>query len=148
MTSTEAKFEFDPATRKHLIVVRDKLQYAPFGIVTAVAKVVGVRRQYAHSVIFEDDTFDKYRSEKAQRIWYELEKKVADNKYVPVIEKVVKALRDPEGPQVELKMSSRLFAFLKRRLARLGVHYSVGTDDAIPATYTFHAIKPVALARQ
>lgn len=142
-TTEETRFEFSPAALKRYAAVRDKLQYAPFGIVTAVATEVGVRRQYAHSVIHEEDTFNKYRSPKAQRIWQILEQKVAENKYVPVIEKVVKTLQEGATP-VQLKMSSRLFAFLKRRLARLQIAYQVTSDDQIPATYTFRSIKPAA----
>lgn len=143
MLLDEDRFEYDTATRKRHGAARDRLQFAPFGIVTAIAKEVGVRRQYAHSVIFDEDTFDKYRSAKARQIWQKLEERIETNKYVPVIEKVVKTLQG-SGTEVKLKMSSRLFSFLKRRLARLSVMYHVDTDSEVPATYTFRPARAVA----
>lgn len=138
----QERFEFTEATRKRLRAARDKLQYAPFGIVTKIAKEVGVRRQYAHAVIFDDGTFDKYRSDNAQKIWWCLENEVEKNDTIPVVEKAVAALRG--GRQVQFKVNSRMFAFLRRRLARLQVPHKVTTDGASPATYTFDPVTPVA----
>lgn len=138
----QERFEFPEATRKRLRAARDKLQYAPFGIVTSIANEVGVRRQFAHSVISDEDTFSKYRSEKAQKIWWCLERRIDQNEIIPVVEKAVKALRS--GENVKFKVSSRMFAFLKRRLIRLRIAHQVETDGQSPATYTFIPIVPVA----
>lgn len=126
---------FPPQAQKRLIQARDKLSFAPYGILSDIAREVSVERQYVHSVIRDSNTFTKHHGEKAQQIWFCLEKKLNEDPHVEHVEKIVTALKAKKT--VNVRMSARFFNFLNRRLKRLGVDFEVSANKETPATYSF-----------
>src|SRR4051812_2111765 len=93
---------FTPTVRKRLVRARERLDYVPFGIISAVAREVGVQRQYAHSVIKDLDTFERHRGHSARKVWFCLERRLQDDEHVSDVEKVIRSLRNGEPYALKL----------------------------------------------
>ncbi len=129
---------FTKAARSRLRGARKRLDYVSFGIISDVARDVGCQRQYAHSVIRDPLSFDKHHGKTAQKVWYCLERRLEQDKHLLDVEKIVTNLRG--GNPIGLKMSSRFYTFLVRRLKRLGIKYKVTNNGEAPATYFFEPL--------
>jgi hypothetical protein len=126
---------FTPAVKKRLEKARERLDYRPYGVISAIADEVGVKRQYVHSVIRDPDTFDKHYGDTARKIWFCLERRLDEDTQLSRVESIVKSLK--EDKPIEVKMDARFYSFLVRRLNRLGIVFMVTDNGEAPATYTF-----------
>lgn len=135
MTEHSAQTIFPPAERRRLLALRSKLDFCACGIQTQIANAVGVKRQYVNSVLNDENTFDSHYGQTAQKIWWELAQRIEADPKIAFMEQVVTSLRN--GGNVELLMTVRTYAFVARRLKRLGIEYTVTDDGKSPANYTF-----------
>jgi hypothetical protein len=135
MPVKDANRVFSPLVQQRLLKARERLDYTSYGLISRIAKEIGIRRQYAHAVIKDKDTFDKYRGETARKVWFCLEKEIKNDENVPVVENVVDHLR--RGDSIQLKIGARFYNFLVRRLHRIQLEFTVVDNGETPATYTF-----------
>lgn len=122
-----------------LLQRRDDIDYLPRGLMAVIARDVGTSREYVRQVLYTDDTFTRFRSDKAYAIWTMLRSRVGDRAdEVALMRSIVDALKNKQP--VSIKVNSMTFRFIERRLAELNVKCKIDRDaSTMPISYVLTA---------
>ena len=132
---------FDPDQQKVLNRCVSEIPFMSRGIFARIAKEVGVSREFVRKVITSDDSFNKYRSDNACKVWNELRTACNDNRHsIDTNRLIYEALAC--GHPINYKGNCTRYRFVTTMLKNMKVPHESKLLK-VSSTGNFYEFKPI-----